>query len=230
MPTPTQALTIGIVAGEVSGDSLGADLMAKLSAICSSVRFVGVGGSKMCQHNLTPLIDMQRLSVMGLAEVVRHLPDLLLAKAQILQGFDNACIDLFIGIDAPDFNLRLAKTLKPKGVFCVQYVSPSIWAWRENRIHTIKRATDLVLCLFPFELPVYQKHKHPAVCVGHPLIHSLCPPNDKKTFINNYLAKLNLSKTPLINLMAGSRNSEIKAILPLLLQSFAKISLSLIHI
>ncbi len=216
-------LTIGIVAGEVSGDNLGADLMAQLTAIYPNSRFIGVGGDKMHVQNLSPLIDINRLSVMGLTEVIKHLPDLWLAKTQILKAFDEACIDLFIGIDAPDFNLRLAKTLKPKGVFCVQYVSPSIWAWRENRIHAIKQATDLVLCLFPFELPIYQKHHHPAVCVGHPLIHTLHPPKDKKSFKNNYLNQLNLPKTPLINLMAGSRNSEIKAILPLLLQSFAQI-------
>lgn len=216
-------LTIGIVAGEVSGDNLGADLMAQLTAIYPNSRFIGVGGDKMHTQNLSPLIDINRLSVMGLTEVIKHLPDLWLAKTQILKAFDEACIDLFIGIDAPDFNLRLAAALKPKGVFCVQYVSPSIWAWRENRIHAIKRATDLVLCLFPFELPIYQKHRHPAVCVGHPLIHTLCPPDNKNYFKNNYLNQLSLQKTPIINLMAGSRNSEIKAILPLLLQSFAHI-------
>ncbi len=145
-----------------------------------------------------------------LAEVVRHLPDLLAAKKQILTAFAQQNIDIFVGIDAPDFNLRLGKVLKNEGIFCVQYVSPSVWAWRENRIHTIKSATDLVLCLFDFELPVYQKHRHPAVCVGHPLIKQLRPANFDKA--PNTLC-----------LMAGSRLGEIEAILPILLDSFKKL-------
>lgn len=203
-------LTIGIVAGEISGDSLGADFMAQMNALCPNVRWVGVGGEKMAAQGLVSLIDMQRLSVMGLAEVVRHLPDLLAAKKQILTAFAHQKIDIFVGIDAPDFNLRLGKVLKKQGIFCVQYVSPSVWAWRENRIHTIIAATDLVLCLFDFELPVYQKHHHPAVCVGHPLIKQLRVANFKKA--PNTLC-----------LMAGSRLGEIEAILPILLDGFKKL-------
>lgn len=219
-------LTIGIIAGEASGDALGADFMTQIKAIDPSVRFVGVGGEQMIQKGLASIIDIARLSVMGISEVIRHLPDLFAAKREILSAFDDK-IDIFVGIDAPDFNLRLAKILKAKGVFCVHYVSPSIWAWRENRIHTIKKATDLVLCLFAFELPVYQKHAHPAVCVGHPLIKQLAPPKDDEySHIKNAL--LSLTGTPkdatLLCLMAGSRNGEIAAILPSLLQSMAQIT------
>lgn len=207
---PSPPITIGIVSGEISGDSLGADFMAQMNALCPNVRWVGVGGEKMSRQGLVSLIDMQRLSVMGLAEVVRHLPDLLAAKREILTAFTHHKIDLFVGIDAPDFNLRLGKVLKKQGVFCVQYVSPSVWAWRENRIHTIIAATDLVLCLFDFELPVYQKHAHPAVCVGHPLIKQLRPADFDK-------------QPNTLCLMAGSRLGEIEMILPILLDSFKKL-------
>lgn len=202
-------ITIGIVAGEVSGDALGGDFMAKMNAIAQNfeVTWVGVGGSSMAEQGLQSLFDLNRLSVMGLSEVVGHLPDLFAAKKQILSVFFEQGIDVFVGIDAPDFNLRLGKALKPKGVFCVQYVSPSIWAWRENRIHTIKQSSHLVLCLFGFETAVYTKHHHPAVCVGHPLFKMPRP---------------NTQKNPQqICLMAGSRHNEINAILPILLKSFA---------
>lgn len=217
-------LTIGIVAGEISGDSLGADFMAQMNAIHPNITWVGVGGDKMTKQGLNSLIDMSRLSVMGLVEVAKHLPDLLSAKREILQAFFAQKIDIFVGIDAPDFNLRLGKLLKKQGIFCVQYVSPSIWAWRENRIHTIKQATDLVLCLFPFELPVYQKHRHPAVCVGHPLLASLKIPNHINELRSNLRHNFGLAThQPVICLMAGSRTGEITAILPILLASFDKI-------
>lgn len=231
LPTD-KPLTIGIVAGEVSGDALGADFMAKMNAIYPSIRWVGVGGEMMTKAGLDSLIDMNRLSVMGIGEVVKHLPDLLLAKKEILDEFLSIGIDIFIGIDAPDFNLRLAKSLKQKSIikpiFCVQYVSPSVWAWRESRIFGIKSATDLVLCLFPFETAVYDKHGHPAVCVGHPLLDKIRPDERSHAriydeFLSDYtplfpeLAHLQKSNTRPICIMAGSRTSEINAILPLLI-------------
>lgn len=203
-------LTIGIVAGEVSGDTLGKTFMAKMNALHPDIRWVGVGGAGMQSEGLTSLFDMERLSVMGLVEVARHLPDLLKAKKEILGAFAREKIDIFVGIDAPDFNLRLGKILKPTGVFCVQYVSPSVWAWRENRIHNIITSTHLVLCLFPFETTIYNKHQHPAVCVGHPLIDHLRPADFPKN-------------AEQICLMGGSRVGEMTAILPILLQSFAKL-------
>ncbi|MDO4451123.1 MAG: lipid-A-disaccharide synthase [Moraxella sp.] len=219
----TKPLTIGIVCAEPSGDALGVDFITKMNAIHPNITWVGVGGTLMQNAGLHSLIDMSRLSVMGLVEVIKHLPDLLSAKREILDAFFAQKIDIFVGIDAPDFNLRLGKTLKKSGVFCVQYVSPSIWAWRENRIHTIKEATDLVLCLFPFELDVYARHHHPAVCVGHPLLDKLhADPRPQSVifdeFISNFKLPLSPTKTP-ICVMAGSRTSEINAILPLLIDS-----------
>lgn len=220
-------LTIGIVAGEVSGDVLGGDFMAKMNALHPNITWVGVGGTNMNRQGLSSVIDMTRLSVMGIGEVITHLPDLLSAKKQILSAFAQAKIDIFIGIDAPDFNLRVAQSLKNTlcPPFCVQYVSPSVWAWRENRIHTIKKATDLVLCLFPFELDVYARHQHPAMCVGHPLLSKLHA--DKRPvdeIFAEFVSRFGLSVSPHalpVCVMAGSRTSEIKAILPLLIDSMA---------
>ncbi|TWV84113.1 lipid-A-disaccharide synthase [Moraxella sp. VT-16-12] len=222
-------LTIGIIAGEVSGDVLGGDFMQKMNALHPNIRWVGVGGVAMTAQGLSSVIDMGRLSVMGIGEVIKHLPDLLSAKKEILSVFSQHKIDLFVGIDAPDFNLRIGQALKntTHAPFCVQYVSPSVWAWRENRIHTIKKATDLVLCLFPFELPVYARHQHPAVCVGHPLLHKLSADVRKhdeifgeflKRFHLNHFYTSSAHARP-ICVMAGSRISEIQAILPLLIDS-----------
>ncbi len=229
-PLQDEALIIGIVAGEVSGDSLGADFMRQMNAITPDIRWVGVGGQQMQAEGLTPLFDMSRLSVMGLVEVVRHLPDLFKARDELLDSFAHAQIDCFIGIDAPDFNLRLATKLKQQGIFSVQYVSPSIWAWRENRIHSIKKATDLVLCLFPFELSVYEKYNHPAVCVGHPLLHTIdqslleitTPELRKELVWQNptmlkYFSDREEDISRIICIMPGSRHSEVRRLLPLML-------------
>lgn len=228
-------LVIGIVAGEVSGDALGADFMRQMNNLRDDIVWVGVGGSQMQAAGLQSVIEMSRLAVMGLSEVVKHLPDLLNAKAQILRAFADPKPDIFIGIDAPDFNLRLAKALKPKGVYCVQYVSPSIWAWREGRIESIKQATHLVLCLFPFELPVYAKHGHPAVCVGHPLLKTLDPALTTTPMLDQRLALIwaqddlreFFADTPdisaLIALLPGSRSGEIRALLPTLFASVRRL-------
>lgn len=229
MSNPT--LTIGIVAGEVSGDALGGDFMQQMNQLHPNIRWVGVGGQQMAAQGLNSLIEMNRLSVMGLIEVIKHLPNLVRAKKQILSAFFDEKIDIFVGIDAPDFNLRLGKSLKKHGIFCVQYVSPSIWAWRENRINSIKQATDLVLCLFPFELAVYQKHQHPAVCVGHPLLNKLhADTRPMPVRLHEFIQQTTAFGTAALKqashricLMAGSRNGEIHAILPLLLDSAKKI-------
>lgn len=192
-------LTIGIVAGEISGDHLGASLIKKIQSLHPSARFIGVGGEKMQVLGLKNIVPQSTLAVMGLTEIVAHLPKLLLAKRKIMRALARAKIDIFIGIDSPEFNLRLAKTLKTQGVFCVQYVSPSLWAWRPWRVHGVIEATNLVLCLFDFEPALYHAHGGQAVFVGHPLF-SLAP-----------------SELPIGDLrlcvMAGSRTSEIHAML-----------------
>lgn len=236
--TPAKPLIIGIVAGEVSGDSLGADFMAQMNNLVADIVWVGVGGAKMQAQGLKSIFPLERLAVMGLVEVMSQLPDLLKARRELLSAFRKSNIDLFIGIDAPDFNLRVAKKLKPKGIFCVQYVSPSIWAWRESRIKGIKEATDLVLCLFPFELPVYEKHNHPAICVGHPLLHTIpAELHDTPTLelrsalvwhndgLQQYFIERYDEVSQLICVMPGSRRGEINAILPLMLEGMEKLLL-----
>ncbi|MEN6670127.1 lipid-A-disaccharide synthase [Psychrobacter sp. B38] len=231
-------LVIGIVAGEVSGDSLGADFMQQLNNLRDDIVWVGVGGPKMQAQGLQSIFPLERLAVMGLVEVMSQLPDLLKARRELLTAFKAAAIDWFIGIDAPDFNLRVSKKLKPQGIFCVQYVSPSIWAWRESRIHNIKAATDLVLCLFPFELPVYERHNHPAICVGHPLLRTLdqtlieTPINQRRSELvwhNDGLQQFFIERfddvSQLICVMPGSRRGEITAILPLMLDGIQKLIL-----
>lgn len=235
-PIKSAPLIIGIVAGEVSGDSLGADFMQQMNNLRRDIVWVGVGGAKMQAQGLHSIFPLSRLAVMGLVEVLSQLPDLLKARRELLAAFKTAGIDWFVGIDAPDFNLRVAKKLKPQGVFCVQYVSPSIWAWRESRIHNIKAATDLVLCLFPFELPVYERHHHPAICVGHPLLHTM-----NQTLVNTPTHQLRRALVwrendlpqsftkrfgacrQLICVMPGSRRGEIQAILPLMLDGIEKL-------
>lgn len=231
-------LVIGIVAGEVSGDSLGADFMQQMNNLRDDIIWVGVGGTKMQAQGLKSIFPLSRLAVMGLVEVMGQLPDLLKARRELLAAFKAADIDWFIGIDAPDFNLRVSKKLKPQGVFCVQYVSPSIWAWRESRIHNIKAATDLVLCLFPFELPVYERYNHPAICVGHPLLHTIdqslldIPINQRRSELvwhNDGLQQFFIERfdevSQLICVMPGSRRGEITAILPLMLDGIQKLLL-----
>ena len=231
-------LVIGIVAGEVSGDSLGADFMQQMNNLRDDIIWVGVGGSKMQAQGLKSIFPLSRLAVMGLVEVMGQLPDLLKARRELLTAFKTANIDWFIGIDAPDFNLRVSKKLKPQGIFCVQYVSPSIWAWRESRIHNIKAATDLVLCLFPFELPVYERYKHPAICVGHPLMHTIdhslleIPISQRRSELvwhNDGLQQFFIERfdevSQLICVMPGSRRGEITAILPLMLDGIQKLLL-----
>lgn len=231
-------LVIGIVAGEVSGDSLGADFMQQMNSLRDDIVWVGVGGAKMQAQGLQSIFPLSRLAVMGLVEVMAQLPDLLKARRELLEAFKVAHIDWFIGIDAPDFNLRVAKKLKPKGVFCVQYVSPSIWAWRESRIHGIKAATNLVLCLFPFELTVYERHNHPAICVGHPLLRTInqrlvdTPTNQLRSELvwhNDGLQQFFIERfddvSQLVCVMPGSRRGEINAILPLMLDGIQRLLL-----
>ena len=229
-------LIIGIVAGEVSGDSLGADFMQQMNKLRDDIVWVGVGGTKMQAQGLKSIFPLERLAVMGLVEVMSQLPDLFKARRELLSEFKTAGIDWFIGVDAPDFNLRVSKKLKPKGVFCVQYVSPSIWAWRESRIHGIKTATHLVLCLFPFELPVYERHNHPAICVGHPLLRTIdqslleIPINQRRSELvwhNDGLQQFFIDRfddvSQLICVMPGSRRGEITSILPLMLDGIQKL-------
>jgi len=167
------ALRVGVVAGEHSGDQLGAALIAALRERVPHLSCFGVAGPKMIAAGCEPWAAADELAVMGLSEVLRHLPRLLRLRATLRERFLAARPDVFIGIDAPEFNLRLARQLKQAGIPTVQYVSPQVWAWRQGRVRTIGAACDLVLCLLPFETEFYAAHGVRAEFVGHPLADAI---------------------------------------------------------
>ncbi|HEV7714560.1 MAG TPA: lipid-A-disaccharide synthase, partial [Steroidobacteraceae bacterium] len=162
-------LRVGLVAGESSGDTLGAALITALRARVPDVQCFGVAGPKMIAAGCEPWESSDELAVMGLVEVLKHLPRLLSLRKRLLERFTRERPDVFVGIDAPEFNLGLEKKLKASGLRTVQYVSPQVWAWRQGRVRTIGQACDLVLCLLPFETEFYARHGVRADFVGHPL-------------------------------------------------------------
>ncbi len=166
---PRHGLTVGVVAGEASGDTLGAALIEALRAREPQLRVVGVAGPRMRAAGCEVLADADELALMGLTEILRHLPRLLALRRRVRDAMLALRPDVFVGIDAPEFNLGLQRQLKAAGLRTVQYVSPQVWAWRQGRVRTIGRATDLVLCLLPFEPRFYAEHGVRALFVGHPL-------------------------------------------------------------
>lgn len=213
-------LTIGIVAGEVSGDTLGAGLIRELKARYPHARFIGICGPQMQAEGGESLFPLERLSVMGLVEVLGRLRELFGIRDALLQRFSEQRIDLYIGIDAPDFNLRLSALLKPLGIPTVQYVSPSVWAWRQGRIEGIRRSVDLVLCLLPFERQFYVEHGVGAAFVGHPLADSLPLQNDTQA------ARVALGlevEANYIALLPGSRGGEVSRLAPVFFEAARRI-------
>ncbi len=196
-----------LVAGEASGDALGAGLIEALRLRYPHAQYFGVGGPLMVQAGLVQWFASDELAVMGLFEVLKHLPRLLKRRAQVLRQTLDLHPTAFIGIDAPDFNLAIERKLKALGVCTVHYVSPSIWAWRSARAAKIGLSADLVLCLFPFEPALYAQHGVHAVFVGHPLADQF-PLEPAPTFARIALG-LPLN-TPILALLPGSRLSEVK--------------------
>lgn len=198
---------IGIVAGEASGDLLGSHLIQALKLKCTEIEFVGIAGPKMMSEGAQSLFPMEQLSVRGYVEVIKHLFGLLRLRRQLLKHFLNNPIDLFIGIDAPDFNFWLEKKLKKKGIKTIHYVSPSIWAWRKNRIKKIKHAVTHMLALFPFEPELYEKASVPVTYVGHPLADML--PMEPDVIAARESLKIK-SSALVIAMLPGSRQSEVQ--------------------
>ncbi|MCO8068376.1 lipid-A-disaccharide synthase [Acinetobacter schindleri] len=211
-------LKIGIVVGEVSGDTLGASLIRRFREQGIDAEFEGIGGPQMMAEGFKSYYPMDILSVMGIVEVLKDIRKLFAVRDGLLETWTKDPVDVFIGIDAPDFNLRLSKSIKQRQlpIKTVQYVSPSVWAWRQGRVHGIKASIDLVLCLFPFEKVFYQKWQVPAAFVGHPLASQLPIQNPLTE------AKQELGLDPAqkyIALLPGSRRGEIERLGPLVLDT-----------
>lgn len=169
----TSPIKIGILAGEASGDLLGAKLISALHERCPQMDVEGIGGPAMVAAGCNSLFDIERLSVMGLVEPLRRLPDLFKLRRDLFHHFITHRPDVFIGIDAPDFNIGLETKLKRAGIPIVHYVSPSVWAWRQKRVYKIKKAVDLMLTLLPFEKKFYEQYDVPVQYVGHPLAEQI---------------------------------------------------------
>jgi lipid-A-disaccharide synthase len=200
------ALRVAIVAGETSGDALGGALIGSLRARVPQAQFLGVAGAAMRAAGCEPLADTHDLAVMGLTEVVEHLPRLLRLRTRLLRQLIAWRPDVFIGIDYQQFNLGLARGLKRRGFTTVQYVSPQVWAWRQGRVRTMAQAYDLVLCLLPFEPAFYAEHALRARFVGHPLADQI------PLHIDRLAARAVLQldpQTPVLALLPGSRAAEI---------------------
>lgn len=209
-------LRIGIVAGEASGDMLGAGLVDALSQTVSGYSLEGIGGENLSKAGMNILYPMERLSVMGITEVLGRYLELRKIRNDIRDHFIKSRPDIFIGIDAPDFNLWLEKELRKEGITTVHYVSPSVWAWREYRIKKIRMAVDLILNLFPFESDIYNKYGIPNRYVGHPLADRLAIEPDIQEARKEL--GLPLDRT-VVAILPGSRSNEIKKIAGPLVQA-----------
>jgi lipid-A-disaccharide synthase len=207
---------IAIIAGEASGDLLAARLMLALRARCPDCQFEGIAGTEMQAAGCQSLFPLEKLSVMGLVEVLVHLPELLSIRKQLLERWRDNPPDLFIGVDAPDFNLPLAAKLHALGIPTVHYVSPSVWAWRAKRVRNMRGNIDLMLTLFPFEVDFYREHGITAAFVGHPLADEVVFNASKES------ARQALSlpqHTRLLAILPGSRSGEVRRLAPDFLQA-----------
>ena len=201
-----QPLKVALVAGEASGDILGAGLMQAIREHYPQVEFIGVGGPLMEAQGLQSYFPMERLAIMGLVEVLGRLPELLARRKRLIATLKQQQPDVFVGIDAPDFNLTIELQLREAGIKTVHYVSPSVWAWRQKRVLKIRQGCDLMLTLLPFEAKFYQAHQVPVEFVGHPLADSVPMQTDPLPARE----QLGLSAdAQVVALLPGSRGGEV---------------------
>ena len=217
----SKPLRIAMVAGEPSGDVLAAGMVGELKRLYPDAIIEGIGGPNMQAQGFHSLFDMETLSVMGLVEVLSHLPAILKVKKALLAYFSDNPPDIFVGIDAPDFNLRVEKELKAKGIKTIHYVSPTIWAWREKRVHKIAKAAGRVLGLFPFEQQVYDKYDVPYTFVGHTMADSIALTPDQQA--SRKMLNLPIDKAVLA-VLPGSRRGEVDTLLPIFIKTMEKIA------
>lgn len=202
-------LRVAIVAGEASGDILGAGLVSEIKKLRPDAQFEGIGGPLMIEQGFKSLYPMERLSVMGLFEVLGRIFELICIRRGLRKRFVKSKPDVFIGIDAPDFNIGLELQLRNKGIKTVHYVSPSVWAWRQKRVFKIARAVDLMLTLFPFEAKFYKEHNVAVKFVGHPLADLIPMRADRQ----EARKKIGLdAEKPVLGILPGSRAGEISRI------------------
>lgn len=199
-------MRIGLVAGEASGDVLGAGLIRAIRSRCPDATFEGVAGPAMVEAGCEQWQPAETLAVMGFVEPIRHIPRLLRLRSNLVRRWTESRPDAVVGIDAPDFNLGLEKKLRRAGVRTAHFVSPTIWAWRPGRVETVKKAADRVLCIFPFEPAIYAEHGVDAVFVGHPRAYET--PGIVDTAAAR--AKLGIEASAVVTVMPGSRRSEIQ--------------------
>jgi len=207
MASVSEPLRVGIVAGESSGDQLGAALITAMRARVPDVQFFGMAGPKMIAAGCDAWAASEEIAVMGLAEVLPHLPRLIRLRSSLVARFRAARPHVFVGIDSPAFNLGLAKKLRSADCKTVQYVAPQVWAWRQGRVRGIGRACDLVLCLLPFETSFYERHGVPAVFVGHPLADQIPLDVDREGARRALDLPLD---TTIVALLPGSRLGEVE--------------------
>ena len=199
-------MKIALSAAETSGDLIASSLVAALKQNHPHCEIDGLAGDKMIEAGCKSLWHTDEVNVMGLSEILKKLPSVLKLRSKITEHYISNKPDVFVGVDSPDFNFRIEHSLKKEGVKTIHFISPSVWAWRSKRIKKIKSSADLILCLFPFEVDFFTQHSQKAIFVGHPLAETLKPREEHKP-----------NKSVL--LMPGSRESEIKTLLPELLEA-----------
>ncbi len=219
---PQGVLKVALVAGEASSDLIGANLINDLKTLSPGCEVVAVGGEKIKATGVKVIQDNEAFSVMGLFEVLKDLPRLLKLKKQIVADIVSFNPDVFIGVDSPDLNFSIAKSLKKHGISVVHYVSPSVWAWRPKRVFKMQQFIDCLLTLFPFEVPIYQDTTITAQFVGHPLATRIPLKVDKQIAKQ----KIGVLEQKVLAVLPGSRNREIRKLMPLFCQTIKQLGLN----